>query len=106
MHWSPCSGRLEVGAIYWTALALTRELVQEFAEATPIVRFFDTWEEVKRIERLLNASGCSMQAMAQRIRDAGHRNRPVTPTAAEPPAADDHRPPLSRWRWGAGGSVR
>ncbi|MEB3301325.1 MAG: hypothetical protein VKN56_05075 [Cyanobacteriota bacterium] len=38
------------------------------------------------------------RAIALRPGVAGHRHGPAAPTAAESPAADDHRQPLSRLR--------
>lgn len=63
-------------------LALTRELVREFEEATQIVGFFDKWEEVKRIERQIKraildqpfASKALIAAVTQRFLELGKRH--------------------------------
>jgi len=63
-------------------LALTRELVQEFEQATRIVGFFDKWEEVKRIERQIKraildqpfASKALVAAVIQRFMELGKRH--------------------------------
>ena len=63
-------------------LALTRELVQEFEQATRIVGFFDKWEEVKRIERQIKraildqpfGSKALVAAVTQRFMELGKRH--------------------------------
>ena len=63
-------------------LALTRELVLEFEQATQIVGFFDKWDEVKRIERQIKraildqpfASKALIAAVTQRFMELGKRH--------------------------------
>ena len=63
-------------------LALTRELVQEFEQATRIVGFFDKWDEVKRIERQIKraildqpfGSKALVAAVTQRFMELGKRH--------------------------------
>jgi type I restriction enzyme R subunit len=63
-------------------LALTRELVQEFEQATRIVGFFDKWEEVRRIERQIKraildqpfGSKALVAAVTQRFMELGKRH--------------------------------
>jgi type I restriction enzyme R subunit len=63
-------------------LALTRELVREFEQATRIVGFFDKWDEVTRIKRQIKraildqpfASKELVDAVTQRFMELGKRH--------------------------------
>jgi len=63
-------------------LALTRELVEKFEQATRIVGFFDKWDEVTRIKRQIKraildqpfASKALIAAVTQRFMELGKRH--------------------------------
>lgn len=63
-------------------LALTRELVREFEQATQIVGFFDKWEEVTRIKRQIKraildqpfGNKALVDAVTQRFLELGKRH--------------------------------